>query len=330
MPVDERLDLLLATGPFHAALRRAIRERGLSLERLRSHLARRGIDIGVSSLSFWQHGHTVPTRRGSVRAVRALEEILRLPPGSLLTLLAAAQAENGGPACRCGTDDRAGALDDPFDSGSGHGSDDVDVVSRHERLLVTAEGHLTSLLVRTVVQARTDGVGRYIQRCYGGDCGVDEMRIRPLANCRLGQIRRHPTAPVLVAELLFDAFLLAGQTWVFEFEIADDSGDRVHEVAHSFAYPVGHYLVEVRFDPAALPIDCHTYARAGLYAEYRRMKTLTLNQHHTVHHMASNLTAGVLGIAWTWPDTADRGQDPGGGKGADRPGPSRRAGASRG
>jgi hypothetical protein len=311
MSGDERLDLLLATGPFHAALRRAIRERGLSLERLRSHLAQRGIHIGVSSLSFWQHGHTVPTRRGSVRAVRALEEILQLPPDSLLTLLAAAQAGNSGPACRCGTNDRTDMVGDRFDLLPGPSSDDVDVVSRHERVLLSADGHLTSLWVRTVVQARTDGVGRYIMRWYGRDHGVDGIRIRPLANFRLGQVRRHPTAPILVAELLFDEFLLAGQTWVFEFELTDANGGRLHEFAHGFNYPVGHYLVEIRFHPAAPPVDCHVYARAGLYAEYRRVKPLTLNRHHTVHHMASNLTAGVLGIAWAWPDAADHGLDVG-------------------
>ena len=91
MSGHESLDALLVTGPFHAALRAAIRERGLSLERLRSHLARRGIQIGVSSLSFWQHGRTVPTRRESVLAVHALEDILQLPSESLLRLLADAQ-----------------------------------------------------------------------------------------------------------------------------------------------------------------------------------------------------------------------------------------------
>src|SRR4051794_30388853 len=85
---DRNANSLLYTGPFHAALRAGIRERGLTLERLRWHLARRGIPIGLSSLSQWQHGHTRPGRDNSLRAVEALEEILRLPPGSLTRLLA--------------------------------------------------------------------------------------------------------------------------------------------------------------------------------------------------------------------------------------------------
>ncbi|MFI8165454.1 hypothetical protein ACIGAN_03740 [Streptomyces sp. NPDC085931] len=41
----------LYTEPFDVALKSAIQRRGLSLERLRHHLARRGVRIGLSSLS---------------------------------------------------------------------------------------------------------------------------------------------------------------------------------------------------------------------------------------------------------------------------------------
>src|SRR5256885_8599794 len=74
---------LLYTGPFHTALRAAVRERGLTLDRLRAHLARRGIPVGLSSLSDWQHGRRRPRSAASLRAVRALEEILGIPPRSL-------------------------------------------------------------------------------------------------------------------------------------------------------------------------------------------------------------------------------------------------------
>jgi len=296
------LDALLVTGPFHAALRAAIRERGLSLERLRSHLARRGIHIAVSSLSFWQHGHTVPRRRDSVRAVRALEEILQLPSGSLLKLLADAQAGYGATA----TAVWGGAVDELLDGLPAPGRHDVDVVGRHERLVIDADGCLADMWIRTALRARTDGVDRYVVQCFGDHDadGVGVASLHPVANCRLGQVRRHPTAPILFAEMLFDETLRAGQTWVFDFELVDEGRERYEDFAHSFNHPVGHYLVEVRFDPAALPVDCYTYARSSLHGERRRMETLRPNRYHTVHHMASNVTSGVLGIAWTWADAA--------------------------
>src|SRR5206468_428808 len=82
-----KLGSVLYTGPFHAALRAAVRERGLTLDRLRSHLAERGIRVGLSSLSDWQHGRSRPLRAGSGRAVAGLEDVLGLPRGSLARLL---------------------------------------------------------------------------------------------------------------------------------------------------------------------------------------------------------------------------------------------------
>ena len=81
------LPAVLRTGPFEEALRAAIAARGLSLERLRSRLAERGLHVGVATLSCWQNGHRRPERPESLRAVSALEEILGLPPEALVVLL---------------------------------------------------------------------------------------------------------------------------------------------------------------------------------------------------------------------------------------------------
>ncbi|XVQ83159.1 hypothetical protein ACQP2K_30595 [Microbispora siamensis] len=78
----------LRDGPFHVALRAAVEARGLTLEdRLRHRLEERGLRVGTTSLSYWQQGLRRPERAESLRAVRALEEILALPPRSLTDLL---------------------------------------------------------------------------------------------------------------------------------------------------------------------------------------------------------------------------------------------------
>src|SRR5216117_64978 len=84
---ERDLASLLYAGPFHAAFRAAVHERGLALDRLRAHLAQRGITVGLSSLSDWQQGRRRPCGANSLRAVHALEEILGLPPRSLIRLL---------------------------------------------------------------------------------------------------------------------------------------------------------------------------------------------------------------------------------------------------
>jgi hypothetical protein len=298
------LDLLLGTGPFHAALRAAIRARGLPLERLQWHLAERGVRIGVSSLSLWQHGHTVPRRRGSEQAVRALEEILQLPPASLVRLMMVAREVAGAPgiARQEGLDESEGAIGELLDSLPGSRRHDLAVLSRENTVNIGADRSLVTMWDRTLVRALADGADRYIVRWFGdpGD-DLDQVRVSPMGNCRVGEVRRHPSSPVMIAEMLFDEALREGDTWVLEFRIDDGTGAECCDFAHGIAQPMANYLIEVRFDPAALPRDCHVYARAGLNDGLQQLERLPLNRHHAVHHLASNVTAGVLGLAWTWP-----------------------------
>jgi len=78
---------LLVTGPFEAALRAAIRARGLGLERIRYRLRGRGVSISLATLSHWQSGRCRPERPESLLALCHIEEVLEVPPGSLTNLL---------------------------------------------------------------------------------------------------------------------------------------------------------------------------------------------------------------------------------------------------
>jgi len=298
-PNVTRTDLgtVLVTGPFHLALRAAIRERGLPLERLQCRLGERGIRIGLSSLSNWQHGHSRPEHANSLRAVRALEEILGLPPAALVRLL-----HTGGVRSRGGLDERDGPIAELLDAMPGSRVRDIDVLTRQQKLVVDADRRAPLIRTRTLVRARRDGVDRYVLRFFGDPgCAIDGVVIRAGENCRLGEVRRHPHAPVLVAELLFGTVLQAGDTWFFEdvlLELADPPVCVEH--GHGFRAAVEQYLLQVRFDPDALPVRCHAYASAGLDEPASRTADLVLSPHHEVHVVASNVTSGVRGIAWDW------------------------------
>ncbi len=272
---ESDLPSLLSTGPFHAA----VRERGLTLERLRSHLGRRGISVGVSSLSDWQHGRSRPGP-GSLRAVSALEEVLGLRADSLVRLLAA--GPHRGNPCG-GLDERADVVAALLDHLPGGGQRNVDVLNRHDKVSIDAQPRESVIWSRIVVRAREDGVDRFVLRYFGdAGCDVDTVRLGLLENCRLGEVRRHPTG-VVVAELLFDEVLPAGQTWVFEKQIIDESRKPCTEHAHGFLRTEEQYVLEVRFDPDQLPVDCHVFGQPGLHDERRRISDLALNRHHAVH-----------------------------------------------
>jgi len=90
--------LLLASGPFEAALRAAIRARGLGLERIRYRLRGRGVSISLATLSHWQSGRCRPERPESLLALDHIEEVLEVPAGSLTNLLGPPRSRTRG-AC---------------------------------------------------------------------------------------------------------------------------------------------------------------------------------------------------------------------------------------
>lgn len=89
--MPEKRDLSASAIParkdFAQELRAAIKASGLSLDRIHARLARHGVPVSVTALSYWQSGKRQPERARSLLALRVLEHILRRPEGSLVELL---------------------------------------------------------------------------------------------------------------------------------------------------------------------------------------------------------------------------------------------------
>ncbi|MET9960786.1 hypothetical protein ABZ128_17345 [Streptomyces sp. NPDC006326] len=299
---------LLRTGPFHLALRAALTARGLPLHRVQHRLAARGIKVGVTSLSYWQQGARRPRRPESLRAVRALEQILELPTGTLLRLLTAPAAGAGPEAVRppsrsyralisvgAAVEELLAGMDLPADGG-------LHTVGHHERVRIGGAGELLGRESQHVVRAHRDGVDRYLA-VHHGDPGCDPARVRVRAheNCRTGRVRWHREAEVLVAELLFDARLRAGDTYLFGYGFEDGTGGRSTEYVRGFSYTGGQYVLQVRFDEAALPVRCRRFSRSGPGAPPRGIADLTPSgRHRAVHLVEPTVRRGILGIAWDW------------------------------
>ncbi|MFF4321849.1 hypothetical protein [Streptomyces sp. NPDC001568] len=297
---------LLRGGPFHLALRAALAARGLPLHRVQHRLAARGIKVGVTSLSYWQQGARRPRHPESLRAVSALEQILELPDGALLRLLAAPEAATGPgrPAARpyralvsvgAAVEQLLDGLELPADGG-------LHSVGHHERVRIGADGEMRRRASQQIVRAHRDGVDRYLA-VHHGDPGCDASRVevRARENCRTGRVRCHPEAGVVVAELLFDARLRRGDTYVFGYGIEDGTGARSSEYVRGFSYAGGQYMLQVRFDEAALPVRCRRFARTGPLAPRTGLSDLTPSgRHRSVHLVEQGVRRGILGIAWDW------------------------------
>ncbi|MFF8605321.1 hypothetical protein ACF06X_05245 [Streptomyces sp. NPDC015346] len=298
---------LLHTGPFHLALRTALAVRGLPLQRVQHHLAHRGVKVGVTSLSYWQQGARRPQRPESMKAVRALEEVLQLPGNSLIRLLAedsVVRAEVERPAGRSyrslvevsGVVERLLAeLESPVDGG-------LHTVGHHERVRIGAARELVGRDSQHVVRAHRDGIDRYLA-IHHGDPGCDPARVqvRAAENCRRGRVRWHRETGVLVAELLFDARLRAGETYLFSYGFEDGTGGPSGEYVRGFSFAGGQYVLQVRFDEAALPVRCRRFAQASAGAPRGGRSDLTLvGRHRTVHLVEQGVRPGLLGIDWDW------------------------------
>lgn len=82
----------MATDPstgFPAALRAALRARGLTLTQVADELAARGLTVSLATLSYWSTGRSLPRRRTSQQVVTELEDVLGVPAGTLVSALAA-------------------------------------------------------------------------------------------------------------------------------------------------------------------------------------------------------------------------------------------------
>ncbi|MFI0217504.1 hypothetical protein [Streptomyces lydicus] len=305
-PQSAELAQLLRTGPFHLALRSALTARGLALTRVQHKLAQRGITIGVTSLSYWQQGARRPQRPESLRAVRALEEVLDLPAYSLHRLLVpeGGRPEAERPAARsyrslvapAGTLQRLFTeLEIPADGG-------LHTVGHHERVRIGPARRLAERESLQVVRAHRDGVDRYVA-IHRGETGCDPSRVRVRAgeNCRLGRVRGDAEAGVVVAELLFDTRLRAGETHVFGYAFEDGSGGPSAEYLRGFSFAGGQYVLQVRFDEAALPVRCRRFAQASAGAPRSAQQELTLSGlHHAVHLVEQGVRPGILGVGWDW------------------------------
>ncbi|MFJ7072476.1 hypothetical protein [Streptomyces sp. NPDC098781] len=300
------LDTALRGGPFHVALRAAIAARGLPLQRVQHHLSRRGVKVGVTSLSYWQQGARRPQRPESLRAVRALEEILQLPEESLIRLLSEADDHSSlqQPAARSyrslmeasGVLERLLAeLNCPVDSG-------LHTLGHHEQVRIGTRRELAGRESHHIVRAHRDGVDRFVAVHHGDPgCAPDRMTVHALENCRTGRVRWHHDTGILVAELLFGTRLRAGDTYLFRYGVEDGTADVSREYARGFHFAGGQYALQVRFAENALPARCHRFAQHSAAAPRSGRQGLLLSgPHRSVHLVEPRVRTGIVGIGWEW------------------------------
>lgn len=284
---------------FSVALRSAIATSGLGLDRIQARLQDHGIAISVTALSYWQSGKRQPERQSSISAIRALEEILEVPAGSLLGLLPP-------PRPRGSTSRRR--QDEPESPPlSLDQQPDVTLVGLHDHCVVSrnpaADGvsHST-VTAKAVFRAQADGQDRWLL-AYRQD-GITGPAAAPVLaavrGCTLGRIEVDAPAGLTLAELVFTRPIDTGDTHLLEYSLdySHDPGDDSRK-AHfrEFWTPIPEYLLEVEFVSDAIPGQCWRYSHHD-HDGAAESHDLTLDERGCAHTVAVNFGPGVVGIGW--------------------------------
>lgn len=281
-PPREELADLLVTGPFADALRVAIQVRGLSLERLQHRLKVRGAPISVTALSYWQSGRRRPERPESLMALAQLENVLGLPETALSRLL-------GPPRPRGRSRRREQPARSAWD-GSG-----LVVTAQHDRVDVAPCGGVRGVRSRQVMQASTTGVDRWIL-CQ--ETGSAQPAVTAVRSCRVGRIARERTNGVLVAEMVFDEPISAGDSIAIEYELIYPHPTAEHTHFRRFGERVHDYVLEIKFEEP--PASCEQFASGPAGAEMSSgARPVPVDESGYAHAAALDFGPGLYGMRWS-------------------------------
>ncbi|WP_052509706.1 hypothetical protein [Kitasatospora griseola] len=297
-----------AQGGFAEVLNAAIEHSGLSLDRIRAALAKQGVRVSVTTLSYWRRGRSQPERATSLRAVHLLEELLGLRHTALTALLGPPRPRGRWVAQGPAPDGLRVEQIWPGETELGEVFAELDAPpagqlerqSIHDAYYVDASRRGNVLRMRQVVRATVDGVTRHVV-VHKADEGVETCpEITSVRHARLGRIRRRPLSGLLVAELLLDRPLALGDSTVLEYEVhLPDSGPTT-SYGRFFPAPVREYVLQVHFDPSAVPVQCERFDRAPGTDTDRHREPLWIGASASAHVLTADQQPGQVGIRWQW------------------------------
>lgn len=302
-PLQDQLAVALRDGPFARALALAIEASGLSLQRLQDRLAEVGVHLSTTTLSYWRTGRSRPERPDSLRGVQVLERVLGLPTTGLTGLLGPRRPRGRWVRPAPGVfrveqllpmSTVAARLASQLEMPS---APELDRLSVEDELWVGPDRTVRRMRVRQVLRANADRVSRSFLMHYG-DHAIHVPSVVATRHCRVGRVRFDEPSRFLGAELVLDRVLAQGDTTILEYELDARCADAHFE--RSFRSGGHQHIIEVHFDPNAVPTRCMSYRRAGPDAPYLDSREAWINHELTAHVARIDLEPSLYGMRWEW------------------------------
>ncbi|QQS01330.1 MAG: hypothetical protein IPK37_02320 [Austwickia sp.] len=281
--------------PFAAALRAAIAQRGLSLDRIRYHLIQRGHELSVATISYWQSGRSRPERASSIAAIAALEDILGLENGHLAAKLPA-RRRGSGPSMQSSAEAADAYLPCADDLMGRLGlSRDVSLtlVLVHDQVHIDAAGAEVAHHVKQLFVAERDDVDHY----WAYYQATSQPFIESVHNCTVADVAELPDQGVMVAKMALSRTLAKGESILVEHRAGQREqaiSDRTIERA--FLHPVRSAHTEVRFDPARLPLAAERFT---VVDGVEKVDPIVIVG-RSVHALVLDFGPGLYGVRWEW------------------------------
>jgi hypothetical protein len=294
----------LRAGPFHEALRLAIRASGLTLERLEAKLKSRDLPVSVATLSYWQRGQVKPRRAGSRQIVRELEDILALPDGALLTLLDGQDGagNSADTLARLALILQVPGIDQLALAAMDRVANYTRPVSVRHQCVVGPGRTLASETVSAIRQALHDGVDR---TCF---MLSRENRIMPTRwfsdTNRIGRACQDNDTGALAVELLLDMTLRRGESCLVEYGVEYPEQASIPPEDWDLAWGFGsgsgfrEYCLTVKFAPSALPRRVVQFWQPSQAEPERDLTEVPVTSAGVAQIITFDVPPGFVGLRW--------------------------------
>ena len=280
---------------FAVSLRDAIAARGVSLVWLRDRLGALGSPVSLTTLSYWRTGRRHPEGAGSMVAVGAIEELLHVPPGDLLSLVPPSRRTGPLPTPRMPIDDDElhRAMKESLEAIGAPPLNAFRDLTTHVVADIDDRGRMRRRHVRMMVQATAGTLERIAWVEVSRSPTRSSPRITDIAGADVTLTHEHPDQMVRSYALGLERAVTPPDATVLEWTTEFDEDYPVEtELGHFVARPARETAIWVRFHPDRLPTWCEELT------DEESPRALEIGTGRTVHAVRHGLGPGVLTVRW--------------------------------
>ncbi|MFT3876238.1 MAG: helix-turn-helix transcriptional regulator [Propioniciclava sp.] len=288
---------------FAEILTAAIQARGLSLERIRTHLDKAGVPVSIATLSYWQSGRSLPTRSRSFHTLVELERILNLDPGHLTQHTYTADGRTRREVFEWqkvmpARDLVAQVIGDLGIDMQG----ELTRVAHQDHLTVTADRSESHHEMRVIWRAERSGVPRWAVVSEQDAQVPTDQAIEALMGCEVGEIVDYPERHLLIAEMKANRCMQRGDLFASDYRVTTTpTAMPSFRLLRAVSNALKTLTMVIHFHPDALPSRVLAGVQDSMDDDDAPTTTVSVPLSGTqAQHVWTDAKPGVYSMVWEW------------------------------